>query len=348
MATIPRVISEPDLHHLQVLDVLLREHSLTRAARTLNVTQPALSKTLARLRRYFDDPLFVRVALRMEPTPKALQAAGAGQRDPRADAVAAQRARLVRSAHLAPHLQFLRGRRRPHQAAAAAGRRGCSTEAPERAAERAAARGRSISSPGSSPASSISPWARFRRSPRASAASRCGSNAMSAWRGAAIRASSADPTLRAFAAEKHVLVSIAGSGHAHQQAERALEAAIPPENIICRMPMFIGAAIAGKAHRCGRHAAAVGRDRAGEDLDLQVITPPIKLPKIDIFQYWHDRLSPRSRQSMDPRRCSRPCFARRRRHRDDIPPAYTKTCAINEVLVSVLQKRHRRIPPEIR
>ena len=59
--------------NLQVLDVLLREHSLTRAARTLNVTQPALSKTLARLRRYFDDPLFVRVALRMEPTPKALQ-----------------------------------------------------------------------------------------------------------------------------------------------------------------------------------------------------------------------------------------------------------------------------------
>ena len=64
---------ELDLHHLQVLDVLLREHSLTRAARVLDVTQPALSKTLARLRRYFDDPLFVRVALRMEPTPKALQ-----------------------------------------------------------------------------------------------------------------------------------------------------------------------------------------------------------------------------------------------------------------------------------
>src|SRR5262245_45116812 len=64
---------ELDLHHLQVLDVLLREHSLTRAAQVLNVTQPALSKTLARLRRYFDDPLFVRVSLRMEPTPKALE-----------------------------------------------------------------------------------------------------------------------------------------------------------------------------------------------------------------------------------------------------------------------------------
>ena len=64
---------EIDLHHLRVLDVLLREHSLTRSAQVLGVTQPALSKTLARLRRYFDDPLFVRVSLRMEPTPKALQ-----------------------------------------------------------------------------------------------------------------------------------------------------------------------------------------------------------------------------------------------------------------------------------
>src|SRR4029077_17659918 len=60
------------LQHLRVLDVLLRERSLTRAAKVLDVTQPALSKTLARLRSYFDDPLFVRVSHRMEPTPKAL------------------------------------------------------------------------------------------------------------------------------------------------------------------------------------------------------------------------------------------------------------------------------------
>jgi len=51
---------ELDLHHLQVFDVLLTEHSQTKAAR---------------LRLYFGDPLFVRVALRMEPTPKALELA---------------------------------------------------------------------------------------------------------------------------------------------------------------------------------------------------------------------------------------------------------------------------------
>ena len=111
-----------------------------------------------------------------------------------------------------------------------------------------------------------------------------------AWCGAAIRASPADPTMRAFAAEKHVLVSIAGSGHAHQTMERALEAAIPPENIICRIPMFIGAAVLAK------HTDAVAvlpssiATVLAADLDLQIIRPPVKLPKIDIYQYWHDRL----------------------------------------------------------
>jgi DNA-binding transcriptional LysR family regulator len=65
--------AEPSLQQLRILDVLLREHSLTRAAPELDVTQPALSKTLAQLRRYFDDPLLVRVGHRMEPTPRARQ-----------------------------------------------------------------------------------------------------------------------------------------------------------------------------------------------------------------------------------------------------------------------------------
>ena len=105
MRTIPGdYASEPDLHHLRVLDVLLREHSLTRAARELNVTQPALSKTLARLRRYFDDPLFVRVALRMEPTPKALRLQSLVARDPRPRArrCAANMLRSIRAPRAAP------------------------------------------------------------------------------------------------------------------------------------------------------------------------------------------------------------------------------------------------------
>lgn len=74
MKTIPGKHTEDlDLHALRVLDVLFRERSITRAADALHTQQPALSKTLARLRVYFNDPLFVRVALHMEPTAKALE-----------------------------------------------------------------------------------------------------------------------------------------------------------------------------------------------------------------------------------------------------------------------------------
>src|SRR5262245_18561868 len=62
-----------DLHALRVLDVLFRERRLTRAAEGLHTQQAALSKTLARLRRYFGDPQFVRVPLHMEPTARALE-----------------------------------------------------------------------------------------------------------------------------------------------------------------------------------------------------------------------------------------------------------------------------------
>lgn len=61
-----------DLFHVRVLDTLLREQNISRAAEALHMSQPALSKTLARLREHFDDQLFVRVAFQMKPTAKSL------------------------------------------------------------------------------------------------------------------------------------------------------------------------------------------------------------------------------------------------------------------------------------
>jgi len=97
------------------------------------------------------------------------------------------------------------------------------------------------------------------------------------------------PSARVFAAEKHVLVSTSGTGHAHRLAECALENVIPPANIICRVPMFISAAVLAK------HTDAIATlpwsvaTELARDLDLQLVTPPIDLPKTDIFQYWHER-----------------------------------------------------------
>ncbi len=61
-----------DLNLLVVLDALLSTHSVSRAAGLLNSTQPAVSRALARLRVWFDDPLLARTRRGMVPTPVAL------------------------------------------------------------------------------------------------------------------------------------------------------------------------------------------------------------------------------------------------------------------------------------
>ncbi len=60
-----------DLNLLVVLEALLVERHVTRAARRLGMSQPAVSRALARLRELFDDELLVRVGQRMSTTDKA-------------------------------------------------------------------------------------------------------------------------------------------------------------------------------------------------------------------------------------------------------------------------------------
>lgn len=64
-------MEELDLNLLRVLEALLSERSVTRAARSLGMTQSAASHALNRLRGFFDDPLFVKAGHAMVPTPKA-------------------------------------------------------------------------------------------------------------------------------------------------------------------------------------------------------------------------------------------------------------------------------------
>ncbi len=62
-------ISRTDLNLFVVLDAIYSQGNITRASQTLNLSQPALSHALARLRAMFDDPLFVRQGALMVPTP---------------------------------------------------------------------------------------------------------------------------------------------------------------------------------------------------------------------------------------------------------------------------------------
>lgn len=62
-------ITTLDLNLLLCLQLLMQERSVTKAAKRMNVTPSAVSKSLAKLRMWFDDPLFVNSPLGLSPTP---------------------------------------------------------------------------------------------------------------------------------------------------------------------------------------------------------------------------------------------------------------------------------------
>lgn len=64
-----------DLNLLVAFDALTSERNVTRAAAQVGVSQPAMSAALSRLRKLFGDPLFLRSADGLLPTPRARELA---------------------------------------------------------------------------------------------------------------------------------------------------------------------------------------------------------------------------------------------------------------------------------
>ena len=278
---------EVDLRHLRAFEVLLRERNLTRAATVLGVAQPALSKTLAKLRRYFADPLFVRAGHRMEPTAKALE--------------------LAPAVHaLLDDATMLRARHRPFDPATST--RTFSFSVVDSGLVRLLPRLMSY----------LEKWApgvRLRITAlefeALEAALEAGhlDFAMGSFRSRSKRIRGQvlwpvtyvsvvrrghprlgpKPALAAFAAERHVLVSTARTGHTHQLVERALERIIPAEQIVCRVPSFMSAAYAAsRTDAVATLPAGIAEELSGP-LDLRAFATPARLPRIEVSQYWHER-----------------------------------------------------------
>ena len=85
-------LSQLDLNLLRVFDAVARERHVTRAAQRLNLSQPAVSNALARLRAALGDELFLRRPGGVEPTALAAALASpvAEALDRLADALAVQ------------------------------------------------------------------------------------------------------------------------------------------------------------------------------------------------------------------------------------------------------------------
>lgn len=62
-----------DLKLLAIISELHHTRSVSQAAENLSISQSAVSMSLAKLRKHFNDPLFVRTSKGMEPTPHAAE-----------------------------------------------------------------------------------------------------------------------------------------------------------------------------------------------------------------------------------------------------------------------------------
>ncbi|MDD1011313.1 LysR family transcriptional regulator [Pseudomonas shahriarae] len=66
-----QILQKFDLNTLVTFLVVYQERGVSKAAKRLNVTQPAVSNVLGKLRWRFDDPLFIPCGRSVRPTSKA-------------------------------------------------------------------------------------------------------------------------------------------------------------------------------------------------------------------------------------------------------------------------------------
>jgi DNA-binding transcriptional LysR family regulator len=282
--------SDISLRHLKALSLLLEVRSLTRAAEILEVNQPTVSKMLARLRVHFGDPLFVRVGLSMQPTPKALDLDGrlhdllamsdelkasATGFDPR---TSTREFRVlmgeVGMIHFVPPLmrEFEQTGVGLRLAAVPLDSRHVSVKLESGQAEIAlGAFPREI---GGLRRQKLytDPYVSVVRKdhPRVAQLSRL------------------DEFLRA----RHILVTASSTGHAaHEQLEAALLDRLAPENIQLRVPSFVSCALVA----CQTETVGTLPERLAtylvRELPLAIFRTPLQLPRIEIAQVWHERVN---------------------------------------------------------
>jgi len=277
------------LRDLKALVLLLEVGSLTRAAETLDLSQPSLSKILRRLRAHFGDPLLVRVGLGMRPTPKAAQLleplrgvlaasdklrASTREFDPaRSDReftvlvtevgmIQAVPVLMRRLEEMGPKLRLraLPLDSRPLEARLEAGEADLAIGA----------------FPGAAPSLRrqslyLDPFASVVR------------------RGHPRLAELGAPD--GFRNERHIAVVASTTGHAaHRLLERAFAAEIGPDQVLVRAPSFVANAFL--ASRTDG-VATIPRKLAeflSEDLGLVLFEPPLALEPIGIDQLWHERM----------------------------------------------------------
>ena len=277
-----------DVRLLAVFAAIARHKSLTLAAESLGLTQPALSQSLAKLRKYFNDPLFVRTPHGMEPTPRAQELSDAVdgvletvktrfERPADFDPVTATRAFgifatdlatfslvpaiLKKVARIAPNVRL-----RTAQLEAKSLRGGLESGDVDLAI-------------GVFPDFGGGMFQQRLYRDTYICVARAGNPL----------AAKGKLTRESFLKARHVIVSAAGTGHGHSQIEKLLTAAIRPENISMRVASFLAAPYLIRDNDLMLCMPKRSGTMIAKELGLKLLPVPLELPEQDVHQYWHER-----------------------------------------------------------
>lgn len=277
------------LGRLKVLSLLLEVGSLTQAAQILGMSQPSVSKALARLRAHFDDPLLVRVGSTMRPTPKALAlveplralltASGALRSSGRTfDPATSSRefACLVTEVGMVQFIPALM--QRLEQAGPGLSLRAVPLDAGP--FEPRLEAGEADLAVGFFPEAAL------------------GLRRQKLYADGFLSVARKDhprldrlATEAGFWAERHVLMATPGAGRAaNRQLEQILAARLKPSQVQVRVPNFLAGAFV--ASRTDVVATLPRRlvETLAEELGLHAFPPPIEAEPIQIEQFWHERM----------------------------------------------------------
>jgi DNA-binding transcriptional LysR family regulator len=281
-----------DLRLLEAFEAIYVEKSLTNAALKLSMTQPAVSQALTRMRGHFGDPLFVRTAGGMEPTPRAKQlfvSVGVILREAREclvaqpvfDPAGAGRQFVIATtdlgaaALLPPLIEAVR-KRAPQTRILS-----LNADAHDLAEELGA--GDIHLAIGNFPnlQSGIYCQGLYQET-----------YVLLAHRERAAELNENAPggiSLEGFCRARHVLVTAGNSGHFHGEVEKQLRALIRPEGVVATVSSFLVAPLVARDNDLLVIVPRRVADIFAGMLDLEELPLPFELPAYPITQYWHAR-----------------------------------------------------------
>ncbi len=302
-----------DLNLLVVFQHLYNARRVSRVAEALGVTQPAVSNSLARLRKLFNDELFVRTSRGMLPTPMATELAepvaaaldalhGVFNRQLAFDPATSQRAFQIAmtdigEVHFLPKLMHALGERAPGITISTV--RNTAVNLREEMAA-----GQVDLAVGHLPDLATEFFQRrlFRQkyvcmfrpghpldhaAHRSTGQTRSSRSARSARSSGSSKASPARMTREDFERAEQVMVVAAGTGHG--QVDEFMARAHVQRNIRLRVPHFV--ALADILHATDLIATVTEKfaQRSAQHFGLRYVDHPLDIPDVQINLFWHAR-----------------------------------------------------------